>query len=348
MWLTADLPGSGGHLEARAEDFVVDEVPAYLPSGAGEHVFVRLEKIGITTPEALKRAARVAGVRAHDVAAAGFKDKDARARQWICFPWPIKTPLPDLSALESEELRVLEVSRHGNKLRRGHQRGNIFTITVRGVPEDGVSRAQAILERLRVLGVPNTFGPQRFGRDGDNAERALAMLRGEARAPSDRRVFSLLMSALQSKVFNDVLFTRASSGFWARALEGDVMQKHDSHGLFDVTDPAAEQPRVDALAISPTGPLPGPRMRRASGVPGQIEEEACARCGIDAAVLEKLDSGTRRALRYPLDQEARIEAVSPDVYRLFCFLPSGAFATVLLGELIKPPSGALLRSFDAE
>lgn len=343
MFVTADLPGSGGILHSDPDDFLVDEVPSYDPSGEGEHVFVRIEKIGLTTPEALKRLAAAAGKDTRDLSVAGFKDKDARTRQWVSLPWPVKQPLPDLSAAEGEELRILEVDRHGNKLKRGHQRGNVFTITVRGVPLGGSDRARVILERLRVLGVPNLFGPQRFGRRGDNAEQAIAILQKKERPPRDRRITSLLFSALQSKVFNRVAELRLERGLWTRALLGDVMQKHDTHGLFDVTDPDSDQLRVDALAISPTGPLPGPKMRQPSGVPLELEAEALAQLGLDPALLARLDSGTRRTLRFPLDPSASIEPLGDDAYRLQTFLPSGAFATVLLGELIKPSAGTVLR-----
>jgi tRNA pseudouridine13 synthase len=346
--LTGDLAGSGGQLRSDPEDFIVDEIPAYATSGEGEHLFLQIEKVGLTTPEAIRKIAAAIGVREHEIGAAGMKDKDARARQWLSLPWPVKSPLPDLAPVASTELRVIEAKRHGNKLRRGHQKGNRFTIVVRDVPPGGVERAQVVLQKLRELGVPNAFGPQRFGRDGDNAARAIAILRKEARPPRDRRLTSLLLSSLQSAVFNRVLETRIERGLFAKALLGDVMQKHDTHGLFDVSDPAAEQPRVDALAISPTGPLPGPKMRAASAEAKAIEDEAIAALSITDREIDGLDAGTRRALRYPLDSTAKIDPIAPDAYRLEVSLPSGAFATVLLAELMKPERGVVLRDFSAE
>lgn len=343
MLLTRDLPGSGGLLLADPEDFVVHERLAYGAEGAGEHLFVHLEKVGLTTPEAARRVAELAGVRPNDVGWAGLKDRAARARQWLSLPWLVKRPLPALE-LDMSELRILEARRHGNKLKRSHGVGNRFEITLRSVPPGGAERAAAVLERLRTTGVPNAFGPQRFGRDGDNAERALAVLRKEAPRPRDRRLWSILVSALQSEVFNRVLAARVEAGLLGVALEGDVMKKHDSGGLFDVADAAAEQPRVDRLEISPTAALPGPKARPAHGRPAELEAEALASVGIDAALLDRLDVGTRRALRYPLDPEARIVPLSDDAYRLEIALPSGAFATVVLAELVKPEAGAVLRT----
>ena len=50
--LTADLPALGGSLGPDPEDFVVEEVPAYLPSGTGEHVYLRVKKRRMTTRDA--------------------------------------------------------------------------------------------------------------------------------------------------------------------------------------------------------------------------------------------------------------------------------------------------------
>lgn len=344
-WLTAELPGSGGRLEASPSDFVVEEVLAYAPSGEGEHLFVEIEKVDLPTFAAAREIARAAGLRQDAVSHAGIKDKSARARQWLSLPWPIKSPLPPLSSADGPSLRVIQAVRHGHKLKPGHQRANRFTILIRGVPHGGYERASAALDLLVSRGVPNAFGPQRFGRSGDNAAQAIAILRGETRAPNDRRVRSLLVSALQSAIFNETLAARIARGLFATALAGDVMRKHDTGGLFDVTDAAAEQPRVDALAISPTGALPGPGVRKASGEPGAMEEAAIASVGLTAAEVAKIGAdGTRRTLRVVLDRETTsLARRGEDAFELSVTLPSGSYATVLLGELIKPAEGVVLR-----
>jgi tRNA pseudouridine13 synthase len=320
--LTNDLEGSGGCLFAVAEDFLVDEELAYAPSGEGEHLFLRIEKRNLTTIEAVKR---LAGKSSRDAGVAGNKDKHAIATQWISIPLRLAAPIPVFE--DSADLRVLEAKRHAHKLRRGHQRGNRFRIAVREVPAGGIDRAQAILDRLRSLGVPNRFGAQRFGIDGDNADRARAFLRGTARAPRDRRVRDLMLSALQSEVFNRIVDLRIERDLWMVALPGDVMTKHATGGMFTVVDAEAETPRVAALEISPTGLLPGKRTEIAT----DLEREALGDLSQDD--LQKLGPGTRRTLRYPLDPTAAITALGADAYQLDVTLPSGAFATVLLDEL---------------
>src|SRR6266542_3400236 len=118
-FVTADLPGSGGTVRATPEDFRVDEVPAYLPSGAGPHLYVRIEKRGRTTRDAVRALAGALGVAERDAGFAGMKDKDAVTTQWLSFPVARD---PDPASLAGPGIRVLEVSRHANKLRTGHGR----------------------------------------------------------------------------------------------------------------------------------------------------------------------------------------------------------------------------------
>jgi len=172
--LTSALPGTGGLIKAVPEDFVVDELPAYLPSGEGAHTYLWIEKRALTTDEAVTRICRALGVSHNDAGTAGTKDRQAITRQWIS--------LPDIDperarAVELEGVRVLEAARHGNKLRTGHLHGNRFTLTVRGTT-DGLARAGAILAELGRRGLPNYFGVQRFGNRGDNASEGRKLLDG--------------------------------------------------------------------------------------------------------------------------------------------------------------------------
>ncbi len=346
-YVTGDLPGSGGVLRADPADFVVDELPAYEPSGEGEHALVHIEKTGLTTPEAIRRIAQAFGVRDDLVGRAGLKDKHARTRQWLSIPAPIKAELPDPATLAlGDDLRVLAVERHGNKLKRGHLRGNRFEVTIRDVPAGGLERAQATLAWLVAHGVPNAFGPQRFGRDGDNAAEARKILRRERPPPRDRRVRSLILSALQSDVFNRILARRIERGQFLRALPGDWMRKHGTGGIFESQDPAVDQARMDALEISPTGLMPGPRAHRSTGEAGALEADVLRELELDdERLLSGLEEGTRRLLRVPLDLEARVEpGPTPDSFVAQFSLPSGAYATVVLGELIKPEGGVVLRT----
>lgn len=331
--LTSDLPPVGGAFKVTPEDFCVEEIPVYAPSGVGEHTFLWIEKRGLSTHEAVGRLARALGADARDAGTAGLKDKQALARQWVSLA---RVDPAAALAVSVEGVRVLEAKRHAHKLRTGHLRGNRFTIAIRGAAEGGAARAQAILDRLTEIGLPNYYGEQRFGRGGDNAERARALLRGELRV-HDRSERRLLLSALQSELFNRVLAQRIAAGTHRRALAGDVMQKVESGGIFVCEDPATDQPRIDSWEIVPTGPMFGPKMRAPAGEPAALEAAVLTEAGLstgDFARAGKLAEGTRRALAVRIADVAKVTQRPDGALALTFALPSGSYATVLLAEII--------------
>ncbi len=167
-FLTADLPGVGGVIKARPEDFFVEELPAYEAGGSGTHTYALIEKKGLGTREALDRIARALNIARRDIGVAGLKDAHAVARQWISIE---HVPPPRLEQLSVPGVRIVRTSRHTNKLKPGHLRGNRFVIRLRrlALPLDEATRtAGAVLAVLSQRGVPNYFGPQRFGSHQDN------------------------------------------------------------------------------------------------------------------------------------------------------------------------------------
>jgi len=334
-FVTAGLPGSGGTLKASPEDFRVDELPAYLPSGAGPHLYLLVEKRGRTTRDVLRELAGRLGVAERDAGCAGLKDREAVTTQWLSFP-VARDPEP--GSLAGAGLRVLQVSRHANKLRTGHVRGNRFALAVRGGDLD---RARACAAALAERGLANFFGPQRFGVDGRNAEVGRAILRGErtpeaGRAARDRFLRRLSISAWQSALFNGWLAERIADGLLAAPLAGDVLKKLDSGGTFVCEDPAADAPRVARFEVSPAGPMFGHRLRpAASGEPGARAERVLRADGTTLADLARGGDeaeGTWRAARLPV-----AVALEPfdGGYRASFELPRGSYATVVMRELMK-------------
>ncbi len=336
-YLTADLEGTGGALRAVEEDFRVEEVPAYLPLGSGEHVYAWVEKRGLTTAEAVRVLAKQAALRDRDIGYAGLKDKRAITRQW--FSLPLRDAAP-LRGFQVEGLSVLELSRHGNKLRPGHLRGNRFVVGIRGAHEGAAFRARAILDRLAAVGVANAFGPQRFGRDGQTAALGRALLLGgthpdRARAERDRFLRKLALSAFQSSLFNRVLEQRLRDGTWNQALLGDVLQK-PTGAAFVCEALEVDAPRVAAFEVSPAGPMFGAKLLAARGAPREYELGALREAEIEEAVFEKggdLTQGARRAFRVRIE-EPQVEQVD-DVLRVAFTLPRGSYATVVMREIMK-------------
>ncbi|MBL1216729.1 MAG: tRNA pseudouridine(13) synthase TruD [Planctomycetes bacterium] len=207
-YLTPDLPGVGGVIKQRCEDFVVEELPLYEPSGMGEHLYIWLEKTGQPTLEVVRALARCFRVRPGHIGYAGMKDKHAVTRQYLSIAAPDESPLDDLTL---PGVRILGVSRHRNKLRLGHLKGNRFTIRIRECcVEQAVRPAEAVLSRLVETGLPNFIGAQRFGLSANNHEVGRA----------------LLMEDWQELC--DILLGRADGGF---ASEYDARHTYDEGDL---------------------------------------------------------------------------------------------------------------------
>lgn len=334
-YLTVDLPGIGGALRTTPEDFFVDEEPAYLPSGEGEHVFAKFEKRGLTTSMAVERIAKALNVKDRDIGVAGMKDRHAVTRQWISLPPP--TQVAAVEALVLEDIVILEVAKHGNKLRTGHVRSNRFQLRVRGCGEASEARAREILERLaRPPGAPNWYGEQRFGRDGDNAARGRAIVMGEG-FPRDRKLARLLVSSLQSELFNQWLIARMADGLYSTVLAGDVLHKVGG-GMFTTEDPAVDGPRLTAGEVVLTGPMFGITMRQPAHASPAAEREDLI---LANAGLERASFATVRALAEGTRRDATITVGAPHVIAIdegievTFTLPGGTYATAVMREVMK-------------
>ena len=313
-----------------AEHFIVEEHIPYEPCRKGEHLFVQFRKRDLTTKAVVDSFAKALGIRARDVGVAGMKDKKATTTQWISIQG-IKANLLDKISIPG--VSILQRKWHRNKLRNGQVKHNTFRIGLKDIDGARMTMLQEMINVLQQKGIPNFYGPQRFGKFEDNREQGLAMIKaGEGVGKSWRE--KLLLSSYQSGCFNDLLAYRMSKGYLDTALAGDVLQKHDSGGSFHCEVPAEDQPRVDALEISPTGWMPGYKAMRAKGRPGEWEEALLSRDEIHLGHLEglgKLLKGTRRAMRMPL-AECSYEEKGGLVWLTFS-LPAGVYASVVLHEL---------------
>lgn len=175
-YLTADIPSIPAGFKQRDDDFIVEEVPLYDPCGEGDHAYVTIEKIGLTTRRAVLDIARALGVSPSAIGAAGRKDTRGIARQVLSVE---RVDSSRIQALDLPRIRILEVSRHRTKLRPGSLRGNRFTIRLREIPHARAGEVRSILTVLIRRGVPNYFGAQRFGMRGDTWEVGRFLIAGE-------------------------------------------------------------------------------------------------------------------------------------------------------------------------
>jgi len=332
--LTADLPGTGGRVRVAIEDFTVEEIPAYEPCGTGEFLYLWIEKRDMGAEFFAKQVARRLGIRPDEVGMAGLKDRRAVTRQWISVPARCE---PNLPQLEGEGIAVLCSRRHGNKLKPGHLHGNRFQVRIReaAAPQN----AAAIVERLRAFGLPNYYGEQRFGRDGDTFAWGWKLLRGEAghdRQASNKFLRKLALSAVQSALFNDYLARRLADGLLHTVLPGDVMAKWPFGGMFVAEDVAAEQARFDCREIVAAGPMFGTKLFPARETAAEREAAVLRDHGLlpgSFSNFGKLLLGTRRHnLVYVDDLIAEVEG-NHVVLRFT--LPAGSYATVLVNEVRK-------------
>ncbi|MGB7158788.1 MAG: tRNA pseudouridine(13) synthase TruD, partial [Tepidisphaeraceae bacterium] len=397
-YLTPDFLGIGGTIKNRAEDFFVQEIPLYEPGGAGEHVYVEIQKVNLTTFEAVNRIAAALRLSSRDIGFAGLKDAKAVSRQVLSI---VGTTEQAVMGLRVPDVTINWAIRHENKLRLGHLSGNRFAIKIRNVNPTDVVKLRPVIEDIRKRGMPNYFGEQRFGRRNDNDRLGAALIRGDnkdvlhlllgspdpavddeeslearrafdagdfpnamrlfpRRSGMERRILArfakerrpgaavrmidekirrLWVSALQSKMFNDVLARRIDS--LDRLLDGDLAYKHENGACFRVESAATEQPRADAFEISPTGPLIGYRMTLPEGEPLRVEQEVLSAAQLTPEAFRVAGKhkvkGARRPLRVrpeDVQLEGGVDDHGAHVTVAFT-LSAGSFATVLLRELMK-------------
>lgn len=330
-YLTDALPGIGGRLKCAPEDFVVEEIPAYFCSGQGEHLFLWIEKRDLGADYFQRQLAQRLGLPRGEIGMAGLKDRRAITRQWVSVPARMEPRLP---ALDGDGIRVLDVQRHGNKLRPGHLQGNRFEVRLRGIEHP--ERLPALVNAIKSFGMPNFYGEQRFGREAQTLRWGWEMLTGRGRGPRPPFLRKLALSAVQSALFNRVLADRIDAGEFRHVLDGDVCHHWPRGGMFLAEDLAAEQARFDRREIVTTGPMFGARMYAAKAKAAERETAALAAAGLAADAFSnwgKLLSGTRRFNLVYVDDLA-VQHEGPDAKLRFT-LPAGSYATTLLREFTK-------------
>jgi tRNA pseudouridine13 synthase len=268
-----------------------------------------------------------------DVGWSGQKDRHALTRQAYTLPWPLQAPLDACLEFAGEGYRVLSARRHGRKLRPGSHRANRFALRIRGVAGD-LGELSVRLEVVGRHGVPNYFGPQRFGHDGANLARAHAWAESGV-APRERSARGFVLSAARSLLFNAVLAERVRRGDWNRLLPGEAVMLDGRRSFFRAA--TIEEPLVERclmLDVHPSGPLWGRGESPATGEALAVEASVTAGEPALRALLEaeRLEH-ERRPLRLPV-RELKW-SLTADVLSLAFELPRGAFATAVLHEIVR-------------
>ena len=331
--MTTALPRAHGGAPVRAslrrhpEDFQVEEIPAFVPDGQGEHAFLWVQKTAANTEWVARQLAAAAGVAPAAIGFAGLKDRHAITRQAFSVHLPGRAG-PDWGALAIAGVEVLSATRHSRKLKRGAHRGNRFRIRLREVRGDRAA-FEARIAALRAHGAPNYFGEQRFGHAGGNIALARALFGGKRLARTQR---GMALSAARSALFNAVLAARVADGSWNRALDGEVWMLRGTHAVFG-PEPLDDslQRRLETLDIHPTGPLWGAGSLRCEGAVRALETAVAGDSqGLAQGLAQAGLSQERRALRLVVDQLQ--SAWDGDDAVLSFSLEAGSYATAVLRE----------------
>jgi tRNA pseudouridine13 synthase len=326
-------PPLAGRFRVEPEDFVVEEVLGFEADGAGNHVLLLVEKRDANTGWVAAQLARAAGVQARDVGVSGQKDRRALVRQSYTLPWPVAAPLEPCLACAGEGYRVLAAARHGRKLRPGSHRANRFVIRIRDATGDR-GAVEARLRQIGAAGVPNYFGPQRYGRGGGNLARAREWAAG-GQPPRDRMQRGFALSAARSELFNRVLAERVRRGDWDSLLPGEAIILDGRRSFFRADEiDAALSARCAGMDLHPSGPLWGRGPPEAGGEALAVEDAVTVEEPALRGLLESQGTDQeRRSLRLPVRSlEWRFE---DDTGVVSFELPRGTFATSVLHELLE-------------
>ncbi|MBD2796002.1 tRNA pseudouridine(13) synthase TruD [Xenorhabdus sp. 18] len=331
-WLYGQ-PEATGVVKATPEDFIVREDLGFSPDGEGEHLMVHIRKTGCNTQFVADHLARFAKIAARSVSYAGLKDRNAVTEQWFCLHLPGKQD-PDLAAFQLEGCEVLATSRQKRKLRIGALKGNDFTLVLREI-----SDRQSVEKRLQQIvqtGIPNYFGEQRFGRDGQNIVQAQRWAANEIHV-KERSRRSFYLSACRSAMFNAIASRRIAQGEQQQVKKGDALQLTGRGSWFvaDESELSVLQQRVMDGELQITAPLPGDKALGTQHQALDFEQQ----CLLDYESLwalvrrERVESARRAILVKPLN--LRWEWQDDQTVTLHFSLPSGSFATSVVRELIN-------------
>ena len=332
-----------------ARDFTVEEIPLYEFTGEGEHLVLHVRKKDMTTWEMLDTISNHVGIRRRDMGYAGLKDKHAMTLQYISI---MAIHEEKLKAFTHDKIKILSTVRHNNKIRVGHLKGNRFNIRLKKVLGVQKDKLDSVLKWIKKNGVPNYFGNQRFGTDGNNWEDGKRLIEGTLKM-RDRKTKEFLMGSYQSYLFNNWLSkrmelnlllekfteaeteqvmslpsgslkgTKAQTNFF-KIVEGDVMMHYPYGRLFNVVDLKEESKRFEDKDIAPAGLLAGKKAKLSQSTAGLIE----------APFAEEMSlNGTRRYAWVQVTEITKNYVEEKAHYELSFILPKGCYATNVLDVL---------------
>ncbi|CAA6822115.1 MAG: tRNA pseudouridine 13 synthase (EC [uncultured Sulfurovum sp.] len=333
-----------------SRDFIVDEIPLYAFTGEGEHLVLHVRKKDMTTWEMVSAIAKYCKIKQRDIGYAGLKDKYAMTMQYLSLP--AKDNEEILKTFNHEKIKILGTYRHNNKIRIGHLKGNHFKVRLKKVLGVQKDKLDSVLKWVKAYGVPNYFGNQRFGNQGDNWKDGQKIIDGTLKI-RDKKKRTFLLNAYQSHLFNQWLSKRIELSMLLEAfseteaegvfslpegslkgtkeqphffkiLEGDLMMHYPFGRVFELEDLQEEAKRFTEFDIAPSGLLAGKRVSRTQKVAGLIEKNY---------ENEIAENGARRYAWIKVSDIKKNYVEEKAHYELEFTLPKGCYATNVLDVL---------------
>lgn len=331
------------------DDFIVTERMDIAFDGEGEHLWLCLKKINMNTVFVARLLSKWAQIPVRDVGYSGLKDRRAKTYQWYSLRLPKKnkpnTDFNDFIADKlqpDEHIQILQTHWHGRKLNRGTHNANHFMITLKDVQGDQ-NAIEAQLSDIAQQGVPNYFGEQRFGRDGNNLNKAddfftkiLTSNKPYKPHKKDIEQHGLLISTARSYLFNQILALRVANDTWNKGMAGDVFNLEGTASVFSAKLDDDIRVRLENKDIHPTITLYGVGDNKVSGDALTLENQIfCAeKYNTLTQGLKKIGvKSSKRATRL-LVSDMHWQWTGNDLQLSF-ELPKGAFATVVLYALVQ-------------
>ena len=325
-------PLSAGLIKVTPEDFKVREELAYQPSGTGEHIYLCFRRSDWNTGRISSKISQILEADKHSYGYAGMKDRHALVEQTIS----VKSALTLEHAREklmqhASDIEIVAISRHQNKLKRGHLRYNHFQILVKNLKN--IKLDAILLRRDSIIqnGFLNYYGDQRFGIDFDNIRNGFDVLKEFKRVKSLHKR-KLFINALQAALFNLYLSRRMTDA--QELLMGDILKKSDTGGLFIYDNPSDEN-RVTAGNCTVCGPIFGHKMMASEKATYTMEMALLEEFHLGLNKFRRLKTaGSRRAFKiYP--EYINIEMMNSSELSFQFKLPKGVYATTLLKHFFE-------------
>jgi len=339
-YITKQIPGIGGEIKSSPEDFQVNEIPLYTASNEGQHLFITLKRKGLNTKDVVIKLQNLFDISEKDIGYAGLKDKNALTTQVFSLSLGANYSIEDAKEkLKSEPDLIIEnIERHINKIKTGHLLGNRFKIKVKGVSEDAFETATKVKDIIINTGIPNYYGPQRFGTKQDNWKKGIEILKGE-RKEKKQWLKKLYLSSMQSFFFNDWLKQRIEGQNFDKLISDDILLSTGGSRTFPYSSDTEKDHEAEFQSgqLSYTGPMFGHKLRWPNDTMKNEELKIIEKhelCFDD--LKNKFLMGTRRAAVLHLE-DLNITKELDSLWFEFT-LPAGSYATVVLREFMKNES----------